>query len=134
VAPGAGKGLAETAGAGVAAGDCAIAALAPKLIATGRISADKPKRANPFRAGPFRFKPFSAKPKRKLLKFMGYSPGPGLMSRSVGKSAIKVTRRARLRPMTVQSSALLTSPLWPNRSGQVLGDSPYKADTNRIFS
>src|SRR5882724_10958313 len=64
------EGLAETAGAGVAAGDCAIAAPKVEQIATGRISAARRTRA---------------KPRRKLLKYIGYSPGPCLMSRSVGK-------------------------------------------------
>src|SRR5216683_767337 len=70
-----GAGLAETAGAGVAAGDCASAAPHPRETTTGRISVARPTLDAPT----------PRKAKRKLRKFMGYSPGPCLMSRSVGK-------------------------------------------------
>src|SRR5229473_1888951 len=79
VALGAGEGLAETAGAGVAAGDCARAAPGLSDIASGRISAAKPIRD---------------KAKRKLLKYIGYSPGPCLMSQSVGKVLLSNTQGA----------------------------------------
>src|SRR6266436_6388365 len=75
LALGAGEGLAETAGAGVAAGDCASAAPHPRETTTGRISVARPTLDAPT----------PRKAKRKLRKFIGYSPGPCLMSRSVGK-------------------------------------------------
>src|SRR5882757_230712 len=76
---GSGEGLAETAGAGVAA-DCASAGPALREIATGRSRAARPAART--------------KTKRKLLKYMGYSPGPCLMSRSVGKVLLPNTQGA----------------------------------------
>src|SRR5438552_18669455 len=109
VALGAGEGLAEAAGAGV----CARAAPALREIATGRTSA-----AN--------------KAKRKLRKFIGYSPGPCLMSRSVGKVLlVNMQGGASSHDSSVicpAGFAALVKSLWSSS-----GHSPYKANTNWIF-
>src|SRR5882724_11610981 len=100
---GSGEGLAETAGAGVAA-DCASAGPALREIATGKSRAARPAART--------------KTKRKLLKYMGYSPGPCLMSRSVGKVLLPNTQGASSSHdssvISPTGFAALVKSLWPS--------------------